>query len=131
MLRKIKNNLHLIIIFIVSVILISYGIVYHLNMINDKNNSVIVDAKIYQISTNNNIKTLYISYKVYNKTYKGILNTKDKNITMSSKIKIYCNKNNPTKFKNGTIPKYGLYLIIIGILVLIIDIFSYIKNKLK
>ena len=58
MLRKIKNNLHLIIIFIVSVILISYGIVYHLNMINDKNNSVIVDAKIYQISTNNNIKTL-------------------------------------------------------------------------
>lgn len=131
MLRKIKSNLHLIIIFIVSVILISYGIVYHLNMINDKNNSVIVDAKIYQISTNNNIKTLYISYKVYNKTYKGILNTKDKNITMSSKIKIYCNKNNPTKFTNGTIPKYGLYLIIIGILVLIIDIFSYIKNKLK
>lgn len=130
MLRKIKSNLHLIIISIVAVILISYGIIYHINMIKDKNNSIIVDAKIYQISINNNIKTLYISYEVYNKTYKGVLNTQDKNITISSKIKIYCNKNNPSKFTNGTIPKYGLYLIIMGILILTIEI-TYIKKKLK
>ena len=130
MLRKIKSNLHLIIISIVAVILISYGIIYHINMIKDKNNSIIVDAKIYQISINNNIKTLYISYEVYNKTYKGVLTTQDKNITISSKIKIYCNKNNPSKFTNGTIPKYGLYLIIMGILILTIEI-TYIKKKLK
>lgn len=130
MLRIIKNNLHLIIISIVAVFLICYGIVYHVNLIKEKNNSIVVAASIYQISINDNINTLYISYEVHNKTYKGVLNTQDKNITISSKIKVYCNKSNPSKFTDGIIPKYGLYLIIIGTLILTIEI-AYIKKKLK
>lgn len=130
MLKKIKNNLYLIIISIVAVILICYGAVYHINLIKDKNNSIIVAAEIYQISINDSVKTLYISYEVYNKTYKGVLNTQDKNININSKIKVYCNKSNPSKFTNGIIPKYGLYLIIMGIIILTIEI-VYIKKKLK
>ncbi len=131
MIKNLKSNFHIIIIFIVSLILIINGVIYQNNEINYKKNAYIVNAEIYQISTNNDTKTLYIMYKVNNKNYKGAINTKDKNITLSDDIKIYCDKKNPHHYTDGTISKYGIYLIIIGIVILAIDILAFIKNKLK
>ena len=48
-----------------------------------------------------------------------------------NEIKIYCDKNNPSHYTDGTISKYGIYLIIIGVIIILIDILVIIKNKLK
>lgn len=131
MIKNIKSNFHIIISVLVAVILIINGIIYQINEINYKKNAYIVNADIYQISKNSNLKTLYIMYNINNKEYKGVINTKDKNIKLSDDIKIYCDKNNPSHYTDGTISKYGIYLIIIGVIIILIDILVIIKNKLK
>lgn len=131
MIKDFKNNFHIIISILVAVILIINGIIYQINEINYKKNAYIVDADIYQISKNKDTKTLYIMYEINNKEYKGAINTKNKNITLSDDIKIYCDKKNPKNYTDGTISKYGIYLIILGVVILLIDISVIIKNKLK
>jgi len=37
----------------------------------------------------------------------------------------------PVDYPDGTISKYGIYLIIIGVIIILIDILVIIKNKLK
>ncbi len=129
--KKIIKNIHYIIIMLVAVILLVYGLIYHINKINYNKNAIITSAKIYQLSNNNGIKTLYLKYVINNKNYNSVLSTKDKNIKMGTKIKIYCDRKNPKFCTDGKISNYGLCLIILGTIILIIDILMYLKNKLK
>ncbi len=129
--KKIINNLHYIIILIVGLVLVISGLNYHIDKINFNKNSIIVDAKIYQLSNTNGVKTVYLRYSINNKIYKTALATEDKNIKMGNKVKIYCNKNNLEECTNGKISNYGIGLIILGIIILSSDIFVYVKNKLK
>lgn len=131
MIKNIKNNIHIIISILVAVVLIINGIIYQINEIKYKKNAYIVNADIYQISKNNDTKTLYIMYNINNKEYKGVVNTNDKNIKLSDDIKIYCDKKNPKNYTDGTISKYGIYLVLLGIIIISINILVIIKNKLK
>lgn len=127
-LKFIWKNVHLIIIFIVAMTLIICGSIYHINSKNYNKNAIITTAKIYQISSHNNINTLYVRYRINNKLYKSIINTKNKNINMGKKIKIYCDRNNLNNITDGSISKYGIYIIIIGIFILIIDSLTIYKK---
>lgn len=81
-------------------------------------------ARIYQNTISNNKQVLYINYLVDGEEYNGVISSYKKN-RYGSRIKIYYDKKNPTKYTIGNINYAGYLFIFLGIVLIIIS-FSFI-----